>query len=94
MYSVILAVKIFSKSFPSIGSREMGLYEVGFEPGLLGFRIMLINEVFQALAKYPRSREAQCADGSSKVKMCPDSAGPRGQNTSKLETVGKFQAIH
>ena len=51
MYSVIRVVRILSKSLPNIGSREIGLYEVGLAPGLFGLRIMLINEIFQLLAK-------------------------------------------
>ena len=41
-----------------MGSNEIGLYDVGKEPGLFGFMIILITDIFQLFAKYPRSKEA------------------------------------
>ena len=41
-----------------MGSNEIGLYDVGKEPGLFGFMILLITDIFQLFAKYPRSKEA------------------------------------
>ena len=55
MYSVILAVKILSKSLPKMGNKEIGLYDEGEEAGLLGLRIIEISEIhLQNIQSYER----------------------------------------
>ena len=48
---VILVVITLSNSFPMTGKRDIGRYEVGLEDSLLGFKIIVIMEIFHLSAK-------------------------------------------
>ena len=51
MYFVILPTIILSNSFPSVGSKLMGLYEVGKVALFPGFKIIEMIELFQLSGK-------------------------------------------
>ena len=58
MYLVILETITLSINFPSVGSKLMGLYELGRVALFPGFRIIEMTALFQLSGKYPSSKEA------------------------------------